>query len=389
MPANGKFEDIRPYRDAEVPEVISRILRDKGFTNLLRYVYPDTPLEPIKERVASVKTIADFQAKVAHPAMRKLVNETTDSITVSGLENILTDGSHLFISNHRDIILDSAILNIMLFEAGLGTFETAIGSNLLEEELVRDLTKMNKNFTVKRNATAREFYENSVNLSQYIHHTICERNTNVWIAQREGRTKDGMDKTQPGLLKMLSINCEKPLSQCFRELNITPVAISYEYDPCDVLKIPELKALAQEKKYEKQKGEDYNSILTGLTGYKGRIHLSIGKPLNEELNQLIDFSSPNDKLKELGEIIDQKVYGQYKLWPTNHIAFDLLEGVTDSSNYTKEEKAAFMSRMERQLALLDLNSEEDRYFLLNMYANPVKNFNTVSTEGLDRTSTSS
>jgi len=388
MPANGKFEEIRPYRDAEVPEVISRILRDKGFTNLLRYVYPDTPLEPIKERVASVKTIADFQAKVAHPAMRKLVNETTDSITVSGLENILTDGSHLFISNHRDIILDSAILNIMLFEAGLGTFETAIGSNLLEEELVRDLTKMNKNFTVKRNATAREFYENSVNLSQYIHHTICERNTNVWIAQREGRTKDGMDKTQPGLLKMLSINCEKPLSQCFRELNITPVAISYEYDPCDVLKIPELKALAQEKKYEKQKGEDYNSILTGLTGYKGRIHLSVGKPLNEELNQLVDFTSPNDKLKELGEIIDQRVYGQYKLWPTNHIAFDLLNGVTASPNYSDKEKAAFMTRMEKQLKILGLNSEEDRYFLLNMYANPVKNFNTVSTEDLDQKSTS-
>ena len=388
MPANGKFEDIRPYRDAEVPEVISRILRDKGFTNLLRYVYPDTPLEPIKERVASVKTIADFQAKVAHPAMRKLVNETTDSITVSGLENILTDGSHLFISNHRDIILDSAILNIMLFEAGLGTFETAIGSNLLEEELVRDLTKMNKNFTVKRNATAREFYENSVNLSQYIHHTICERNTNVWIAQREGRTKDGMDNTQPVLLKMLSINCEKPLSQCFRELNITPVAISYEYDPCDVLKIPELKALAQEKKYEKQKGEDYNSILTGLTGYKGRIHLSVGKPLNEELNQLVDFTSPNDKLKELGEIIDQRVYGQYKLWPTNHIAFDLLNGVTASPNYSDKEKAAFMTRMEKQLKILGLNSEEDRYFLLNMYANPVKNFNTVSTEDLDQKSTS-
>lgn len=380
MPANGKFEEIRPYRDAEVPEVISRILRDKGFTNLLRYVYPDIPLEPIKERVASVKTIADFQAKVAHPAMRKLVNETTDSITVSGLENILTDGSHLFISNHRDIILDSAILNIMLYEAGLGTFETAIGSNLLEEELVRDLTKMNKNFTVKRNATAREFYENSVNLSQYIHHTICERKTNVWIAQREGRTKDGMDKTQPGLLKMLSINCEKPLSQCFRELNITPVAISYEYDPCDVLKIPELKALAEEKKYEKQKGEDYNSILTGLTGYKGRIHLSIGKPLNEELNQLVDFTSPNDKLKELGEIIDQRVYGQYKLWPTNHIAFDLLNGVSDSPNYSDKEKATFMTRMEKQLKILGLNSEEDRYFLLNMYANPVKNFNTVSTE---------
>ena len=389
MLSTDTFEDIRPYRDEEVPEVISRILRDKGFTNLLNYVYRDESLEPIKARVASVKTIDDFQAKVAYPAMRKVVNETTDSISVSGLENIKTDGAHLFISNHRDIILDSAILNIMLYEAGLGTFETAIGSNLLEEELVRDLTKMNKNFTVKRNATAREFYENSVNLSQYIHHTICERHTNVWIAQREGRTKDGMDKTQPGLLKMLSINCEKPLSQCFRELNITPVAISYEYDPCDVLKIPELKALAQEKKYEKQRGEDYNSILTGLTGYKGRIHLSIGKPLNEELNQLVDFTSPNDKLKELGEIIDQKVYGQYKLWPTNLIAFDLLEGVADSPNYTKEEKAAFISRMEKQLAILELDSEEDRYFLLNMYANPVKNFNTVSTEDLDQTSTSS
>jgi hypothetical protein len=381
MPANGKFEDIRPYRDEEVPEVIGRILRDKSFTNLLRYVYPDENLDPIKERVASVKTIADFQAKVAYPAMRKLVNETTDSITVSGLENIKSDGAHLFISNHRDIILDSAILNIILYEAGLGTFETAIGSNLLEEELVRDLTKMNKNFTVKRNATAREFYENSVNLSKYIHHSICQRDTNVWIAQREGRTKDGMDKTQPGLLKMLSINCEKPLSMCFRELNITPVAISYEYDPCDVLKIPELKALAEEKKYEKQQGEDYNSILTGLTGYKGRIHLSIGKPLNEELNHLVDFTSPNDKLKELGEIIDQRVYGQYKLWPTNHIAFDLLEGISSSSNYTQDQKAAFMTRMEKQLEILGLTAEGDRYFLLNMYANPVKNFNNVSTAG--------
>jgi len=381
MPALGTFEDIRPYRDEEVPEVIGRILRDKGFTNLLRYVYPDEPLEPIKERVASVNTIADFQSRVAYPAMRKLVNETTDSINVSGLENIQSGGSHLFISNHRDIILDSAILNIMLYEAGLGTFETAIGSNLLEEELVRDLTKMNKNFTVKRNTTAREFYENSVNLSNYIHHSICERDTNVWIAQREGRTKDGIDKTQPGLLKMLSINCEKPLSQCFRELNITPVAISYEYDPCDVLKIPELKALAQEQKYEKQRGEDYNSILTGLTGYKGRIHLSIGKPLNEELNQLVEFTSANDKLKELGEIIDQKVYSQYKLWPSNHIAFDLLQGNSASSHYTEKEKSVFMTRMEKQLEKLGLNTQEDLYFLLSMYANPVKNFNTVSTEG--------
>jgi 1-acyl-sn-glycerol-3-phosphate acyltransferase len=381
MIADGQFEDIRPYRDEEVPKVISRILKDKSFENLLRYVYPDEPLEPIQARVKSVSSIADFQAKVAYPAMRKLVNETTDNITVSGLENIQREGAHLFISNHRDIILDSAILNILLYEAGLGTFETAIGSNLLEEELVRDLTKLNKNFTVKRNTGAREFYENSVNLSNYIYHSITKRSESVWIAQREGRTKDGIDKTQPGLLKMLSINCEKPLRQCFRDLNITPVAISYEYDPCDVLKIPELKALSREEKYTKKPGEDYHSILTGLTGYKGRVHLSIGKPLRDELTCLKDFESPNDKLKELGEMIDRRVYGQYKLWPTNHIAFDLLEGETTPTHYTDEQKAAFISRMEDQLKSMGLTTEEDRYFLLNMYANPVKNFNTVSTEG--------
>lgn len=380
MPTNGKFEDIRPYRDEEVPEVIGRILEDESFTTLLRYIYPDENLGPIKKRVATVNSIADFQDKVSYPTMRSIVDKTTDSISVTGMENISKNGAHLYISNHRDIILDSAILNIIMYEAGIETFETAIGSNLLEQELVRDLTKLNKNFTVKRNTGAREFYVNSVNLSQYIHHTINDRGASVWIAQREGRTKDGIDKTQPGLLKMLSINCGKPLNECFRDLSITPVAVSYEYDPCDVLKIPELKALAKNAKYQKREGEDYHSILTGLTGYKGRIHLSIGKPLNEELNNLMDFTSPNDKLKVLGELIDQRVYSQYKLWPSNYIAFDLLEGNTVSVNYTPQQKAAFVDRMEKQLESMGLIAEEDRYFLLNMYANPVKNSKTVSTE---------
>ncbi|MCH2215077.1 MAG: 1-acyl-sn-glycerol-3-phosphate acyltransferase [Flavobacteriales bacterium] len=382
MPTSSNFEDIRPYRDEEVPEVVKRILQDKSFANLLRYIYPKECLETIKEEVRTVETIEDFQRKVAYPAMRKLVNATTDSVTISGIENIHSGSAHLFISNHRDIILDSALLNILLYENGLGTFETAIGSNLLTEELVRDLTKLNKNFTVKRNTGAREFYENSLQLSKYIHHTITERGSSVWIAQKEGRTKDGMDKTQPGLLKMLSINSDKPLDNWFRELKITPVAISYEYDPCDVLKIPELKALSNDLKYEKNQGEDYVSILTGLTGYKGRIHLSIGESLDAELSVLKDFSSPNDKLKMLGEIIDEKIYSQYKLWPSNHIAFDELNAHLHRSEYSAEERSKFFDRMHHQLEKQNWTDDQSKFFLLNMYGNPVKNYKSISTENL-------
>src|SRR5690606_22881194 len=196
-----------------------------------------------------------------------------DNLTCSGLENIQKDQSYLFISNHRDIILDSAILNVVLFEGDHGTIQTAIGSNLLSSAIVTDLTKLNKNFVVKRNTGAREFYENSMMLSAYIRHTIGEEKHSIWIAQREGRTKDGLDKTQPGLLKMLTMDCDKAMRECFRELRVTPVAISYENDPCDVLKIPELKAISRDEKYEKKPQEDFNSIITGLTGQKGRVHI--------------------------------------------------------------------------------------------------------------------
>ncbi len=374
MGVNGAFDDIRPYRDHEVSDVVKRVVQSESFTKLMRYVYPNDDLERLLGEIAQVTTIEDFQIRVAYPAMRKVVNSTTTDLTISGLENISQHKSHLFISNHRDIILDSAIMNILLYESGMGTFETAIGSNLLKEEIVRDLTKLNKNFTVIRNAGAREMYENSVRLSAYIHDTIIKRNSNVWIAQKEGRTKDGIDKTQPGLLKMLGINCEKPLNECFRDLRVTPVAISYEFDPCDVLKVPELEAISKDQKYQKQEGEDYHSILTGLMGPKGRVHLSIGEPLDTELDQLKEVASVNDKLKLLGEIIDRKIYSLYRLWPSNYIALDRLNNKSDfSSSYSEEERKSFNSRIDLKMAEAGLEKEEDLYFLLNMYANPVKN----------------
>ena len=374
-----EFEDIRPYNDSEVKSVISRLVEDPSLYRVLKFVYPQWTDDDVRSAVSEVESIADFQSKIAHPAMRVLVDNTIDKISVSGLENIKKDESYLFISNHRDIILDSAILNIVLFESNYGTIQTAIGSNLLSTDIVTDLTKLNKNFVVKRNTGVREFYENSMLLSAYIRHTIHEASQSIWIAQREGRTKDGLDKTQPGLLKMLTIDCDKPMRECFRELRVAPVAISYEHDPCDVLKIPELKAISRDEKYEKGPEEDFNSIITGLTGQKGRVHISIGKTIDSELNTLADFPNMNDKLRLLGEFIDQQIYQNYKLWPTNYMAFDILENCdSNKDKYEGADPEALKKDMKERLAAIGLNSDEDYERLLGMYANPVRNHFGVS-----------
>ncbi|NEN25695.1 hypothetical protein G3O08_19580 [Cryomorpha ignava] len=379
MGYNKEFEDIRPYNDSEVKQVIARLVKDPGLYEVLKFVHPQWGDDDVRNAVSEVETIADFQKKVAHPGMRILIDRTVDNLSFSGLENIKKDESYLFISNHRDIILDSAILNIVLFESDHGTIQTAIGSNLLSSAIVTDLTKLNKNFVVKRNTGAREFYENSMLLSAYIRHTIDEAKHSIWIAQREGRTKDGLDKTQPGLLKMLTISCEKAMRECFRELRVTPVAISYEHDPCDVLKIPELKAISRDEKYEKQPLEDFNSIITGLTGQKGRVHISIGKTIDKELDILAEFPNINDKLRMLGEFIDSQIYQNYKLWPTNYMAFDILEGtVLDKPEYEGADPEAFNNEVKERLSAAGLHSDEDYERLLGMYANPVRNHLTVS-----------
>jgi hypothetical protein len=374
MAIDETFSDIRPYRDEEVPGVVKRVVKDPAFHTLMAYVYPERNTEEVLARVSRVKTIREFQLHVAYPAMRRIIDQTVKNLSVQGIESLNERENYLFISNHRDIILDSAIMNILLHEAGMETFQTAIGSNLLEEELVRDLTKLNKNFTVIRNTGAREFYENSVRLSAYIHESITRGYSSIWIAQREGRSKDGIDKTQPGLLKMLSINCSSSIEACFEELNLTPVAISYELDPCDILKIPELRALANDLKYVKKPGEDYHSILTGITGEKGNVHLNIGTPLKDDLNVLSTLTNPNEKLKRLGELIDDRIHRSYKLWPSNYIALDLLrENDEHAEYYTQSERKHFEERMHGRLEKAGLTDEQSRALFLNMYANPAKN----------------
>ncbi len=358
---------------------MQRLAEHPSFHQVLKFVNPEIDSTDIHNLLQGVHTIDDFQKIVAHQAVRTLVDGTSKSLTFEGFDNTRPDASHLFISNHRDIILDSAILNMLLLEQGFPTTETAIGSNLLSSELITDLTRLNKNFVVKRNTVAREFYDNSLRLSGYIKHTIAERHAGIWIAQREGRTKNGLDKTQPGLLKMLSIGCDEPLRFCFRSLRITPVAISYEYDPCDVLKIRELKAISRDERYEKGPDEDYKSIITGLTGYKGRIHLGVGKTIDRELDILAEYQNINDKLRLLGEIIDRQIYSLYKLWPTNYMANDLLNGTCIyKEEYTDAEMQAFEKHIKSRLQQANLNSDEDLNFLLMMYANPVENAKTVA-----------
>ena len=367
------FEDIRPYNDGEVHEVISRLLQNPGLYKVLQFVYPTWTDDDVRNAVGEIGTISDFQSKIAYPAMRILIDRTVSKLSFSGLENIEKDHVYLFISNHRDIILDSAILNVVLYENSCGTIQTAIGSNLLSSDIVTDLTKLNKNFVVKRNTGVREFYENSMHLSSYIRHTITGNRSSIWIAQREGRTKDGLDKTQPGLLKMLTMNCDKTMRECFRDLKVTPVAISYEHDPCDVLKIPELKAISRDEKYEKAPGEDFNSIITGLRGNKGRVHISVGKTIDHELDALADFPNGNDKLRMLGEFIDHQIYNNYKLWPTNYMAYDLLHGThKNKDRYDGADPEHFKNQMKERLHAAGLNSDEDFDRLVRMYANPVR-----------------
>jgi hypothetical protein len=281
--------------------------------------------------------------------------------------------AYVFIANHRDILLDSAILQILLVEYGFETSEITFGSNLMISQFIIDIGKVNRMFTVYREGTRKEKLRNSLILSAYIRDTITRKKLSLWIAQRGGRTKNGSDKTETALLKMLSLSeKEKSFEENIRELNLTPLIISYEYEPCDDLKVQELYD-SLEKSYVKKPGEDLNSILTGITQYKGRIHLEVGKPLDEELDGL-GPESTGDRFNILRSIIDSQVFRNYRLWPANNIAYDLLHNSFDrSSLYTKPQRDYFIGYLDRKLDSLHGDRPVLKKLFLELYANPVKN----------------
>ena len=366
------YSDIRPYYDNEIPQAMSRISENSMFPVLASYVFPDKPTEQVRDMVSSISTIADFQRKVMFHANERIIAKSITEFTFDGMENIENSRSYVYLSNHRDIMLDASLLQNALLMNGFDTTEITFGANLMQGQLVIDIGKSNKMFRVERpGGSIREFYKASMHLSDYIRHTIVEKKQSVWIAQRNGRTKDGTDRTDQGIINMFRMSSEGK-STSLSQLNLLPVSVSYEWEPCDILKTLELYAKRQGP-YLKKPGEDLNSILTGILQPKGRVHFHICEHISELDMEPYNSLSSNDFNKKVASLVDQRICSTYKLWSNNYIAHDMLSGSSDyASEYDESSKAEFL----KHLAALDryeneCNVEELKHIMLGIYASPV------------------
>lgn len=370
------FEEIRPFHDDEVNNAIKNLLKDPEFEVFVRYLFKGFDRSEIYDRIKDISSIAEFQEKFVSAVMDVIIKKSVDSLTTHGIEFIDKQKAHVFISNHRDIVLDSALINYILYHNGFQTSEVAIGGNLLISPMISNIVRLNKSFIVKRNIPPRELYKYSKLLSAYISHVLFDKNVSIWIAQREGRAKDGNDKTQSSLLKMLNMNDEDGIKENYIKLNITPVAVSYEYDPCDMLKAIELYSVANGIPFVKTHQADFQSMITGIQGYKGKIEVAFCKPFTGEDYQHISGIHNNDWLKSLATYIDDRIYSAYKLWDTNLIAYDMLnETPVYSDRYSEASKAKFIAYLDEKTDKLDeaYPKDEIKRFILNMYAYPVRN----------------
>jgi len=365
------YSEIAPFRDLDVRTVLEDLKTHPSFLKVLRFLGVETSKEALDNFFEGIETIEDFQLKITKPWMLRFLKKTTSDITHEGIDSLEAGQKHLFISNHRDIILDSAILNILFSENGIQTVESAIGDNLFKSAAVKMLTKLNKNFTVIRSVGTREMYNNSLTLSSYIRKKITKKESSIWLAQREGRAKDGNDKTQQGLIKMLNLSNKDLFEDGFKNLNIHTVSMSYEYDPCDRFKVKELLVKEAGKTYVKEKEEDLKNLLAGILEYKGHVHLSIQPALTKEIDQLKDFKNINDKTNKLAALIDRSIYHSYKLFENNYAAYDLLHKTNKwQAYYSKEKKQEFEDYINNTCKDQPDRAKE---ILLEKYAYPLVN----------------
>ena len=368
------LDEYRPYYDNEVPEAVARIASDSLFEPIVRYVFPNEDYKGFVDDFRRIASVYDFQAKVMDKAIGNIVRATAADLSYSGIDLIDPKKSYTYISNHRDIVLDSAILQTIFYANHIKTSEITFGSNLMRPQIVVDIGKINKMFKIIRGGTAKEIFVNSQNVSDYMRYAITHKNESTWIAQRNGRTKDGDDKTQVAVVKMLAMSSDKPFADNLAEMNIAPIAVSYEYEPCDILKTRGIYLSRKNGSYTKTANEDINSIITGITQYKGRIHYTICPPIGADELARYDSASHNDKFRLLAQDIDRRIYGGYRLFPNNYIAFDLLANGSDfDSEYTHTQREAFISYTDKALSLLEGDREELRNIFLGIYANPVGN----------------
>ena len=370
----NKFDDICPYYPWEIPPAMQRIATSEHFGLLSQYVFPDIDIEEVREMIRNIRTTKEFQQGVMYFMNQQIVRRSMTELSFDGLEKLNPKKSYLFVSNHRDIMLDSSLLQNILHDNGFRTTEITFGSNLMNPQLVVDIGKANKMFKVIRSSNIREFLKNSMHLSEYIRYTITEKDESIWIAQRNGRTKNGNDVTDQGIIKMFCMSGKSDLVRAIDELHIAPLAISYQIESCDILKTRELFLSLSNEKYVKQPGEDLNSVITGIMQPKGHVHLSFCEPITKE-ELVYENKNANDFYKNVANLIDKRIYKNYKLFNNNYVAHDLRSGKnTFSANYTNKEKEAFTDRCRFMLEQINGNKETLMSIFLGIYANPVDNY---------------
>ena len=378
---NKEFDDIRAYGPEDLPEAYERLTADPQFKAVVEKVFPHVPFEAMSAKLKQCKTNLDFQVTFCYPFLKDLLSKASTGCDID-ITNIDINRRYTFVSNHRDIVLDSALLDVMLIDSGFKTTcEIAIGDNLLAAPWIKDLVRVNKSFIVLRSAGIREMLTNSKRMSEYMHLVINEKNDNIWIAQREGRAKDSDDRTQEAILKMMAMGGEGSATERLRQLHIVPLSISYEYDPCDYLKAAEFQLKRDIEGWKKSKQDDVLSMQTGIMGFKGAIHYHCAPAIDDYLEQIPADTPKGDIFKVVASHIDKCIHSNYRLFPNNLIALDILEG-TSHGGYSESEKVTFEQYIAKQLSktvdMLDkLGITPDKPFLrermLTMYANPARN----------------
>ena len=372
----NEFEDIRPYTDAEAAEALARMSRHPMMPVVSKYLFPSLPASTMSHMLRGIGSIDQFQNEVMMGVIDGILARTSEGFTCNGIENLKgIQGRFLAVSNHRDIVIDPALVQYVMKQAGLPFTEICVGSNLVTSQLLEDLLRSNRMIKVIRGIKARELYLSSQRLSQYIRERITSGGASIWIAQREGRTKNGLDTTEQGLLKMFDMSGTGTFEENFRELNIVPMSISYEYESCDARKAREV-LLRREGPYVKKEDEDLHSILTGIRQQKGHIHLEIEAPLTAEEIFEASKCEKNDRYQSIRHLLDRRIIAGYKLWKTNYMAHDLLydkHEFAEAGQYTEQDLALFEKYIGHKLGKLErrLDRAELRKIFLGIYAGPV------------------
>jgi glycerol-3-phosphate O-acyltransferase len=374
MLKDPRFDDIRPYYEEEIPAAMQRIANCEVFPLLSSFVYPDKSIEEIRSHVSSFTSTRAFQHDTMYKVNEQIIKRSITSFTCSGMERLDPKAQYLFVSNHRDIVLDACLLQYAFVKNGFETTEITFGANLMINPTVVDIGKSNKMFRVERpGGNLKDFYKSSLHLSEYIRHTILEKKRSVWIAQRNGRTKNGIDSTDQGIIKMFCMSEPNDKVKAIDDLHIVPISVSYEWESCDVLKALELYE-SQFRKYTKKPGEDLNSIITGILQPKGRVHFSLCEPITTAELTAFEQQTRNEYHKSVAHLIDKRINSAYRLYPNNYIAHDLLYGSSRHAHmYTKAEYDAFVKRLDLLYAYDTCDLERLKEIFISIYANPVRN----------------